>query len=465
MAEFELFTNTRRLKLKPYSQPVYFDNSVYLQNVRWFTTIRWMVIIVFILTAVLANFLPETFRELGFRPPLIWLLILAAILTIINTLFCLGVRCLNNDSPRKNIETNLWLQILTDLLFVTVVVHMVGSTHSFIVFIYIFHIVLACIFFNPFGSLMVTLAASTMYIVNIILEILPGSPFSDILPGPALVQPYKTSVIMVFNAGTAVFIWLVTWYLVSTLSRVVREQSEKLSSVNKQLVEVNREKAMQVLVTTHELKAPFSGIESNIQLLKFRYWKDISQPVGEIINKIEARSVTLRKRIDEILILGNLRMKSGIDREVLSVDISKIISPLLISLDDVAKKHHISFSVDVPQKKVVGNTEHLTLLFSNLLTNAIVYSRENGVVQVSAVSYKDGLHIYISDHGIGIREDALPDIFNEYYRTKEGSSFNKASTGLGLSIVKEIATNYSYGIKVQSEINKGTRFEIIIPEK
>ena len=73
--------------------------------------------------------------------------------------------------------------------------------------------------------------------------------------------------------------------------------------------------------------------------------------------------------------------------------------------------------------------------------------------------------IKVIDHGIGIRDDALPHIFDEYYRTKEGAKFNKTSTGLGLSMVKEIANKYGINIIVTSEIDKGTTFEVIFPKK
>jgi signal transduction histidine kinase len=71
----------------------------------------------------------------------------------------------------------------------------------------------------------------------------------------------------------------------------------------------------------------------------------------------------------------------------------------------------------------------------------------------------------VQDRGIGIKEEALPHIFEEYYRTKEAARFNRHSTGLGLSIVKEIAQNLDLRIRVESEAGEGTIFRVYLPEE
>lgn len=100
------------------------------------------------------------------------------------------------------------------------------------------------------------------------------------------------------------------------------------------------------------------------------------------------------------------------------------------------------------------------MVFANLVSNAVSYSREGG--QVDLVADKTGEYVTVSviDQGIGIREDALPHIFDEYFRTREGAEFNEQSTGLGLSIVKEVATKLGLRIQVSSGINEGSRFDV-----
>ena len=117
----------------------------------------------------------------------------------------------------------------------------------------------------------------------------------------------------------------------------------------------------------------------------------------------------------------------------------------------------------MPSSTVIGDRRQLTILFSNLLANAVFYSHEGGRVEVSSVIDGNEVCVRVEDHGIGIAPEALPRIFDEYFRTKEGSRFNKRSTGLGLSIVSKIVHNLHLRIKVASEQGKGTMFEVIIP--
>ena len=102
--------------------------------------------------------------------------------------------------------------------------------------------------------------------------------------------------------------------------------------------------------------------------------------------------------------------------------------------------------------------------FINLLSNAIDYSRPGGKVYVSShLGDQSERLVIIKDEGIGIPEDKLPRIFDEYYHTKEAKQHNKQSTGLGLAIVKHIAEINHIRIRVESPPGVGTSFELKFP--
>ena len=89
---------------------------------------------------------------------------------------------------------------------------------------------------------------------------------------------------------------------------------------------------------------------------------------------------------------------------------------------------------------MVAVEDHIKMLFTNLLSNAVIYSHEKGRVSVECKPSKEtGPVITIEDRGIGMPADKLPKIFDEYYRTDEAARHNKTSTGLGLTIVHHVA--------------------------
>jgi signal transduction histidine kinase len=153
-------------------------------------------------------------------------------------------------------------------------------------------------------------------------------------------------------------------------------------------------------------------------------------------------------------------MKPTLEMQSEAVDLKKIMDAVIEDLDEKAKARKVTLRVSVPSVLVQGNMEPLGILFSNLVANAIFYSYEGGTVDVSTKQTGKRIVVSVVDHGIGIREDAIPHIFDEYYRTKEASKFNKMSTGLGLSMVKEITRHLGLGVSVTSEQGKGTTFVV-----
>ncbi|WP_419866153.1 sensor histidine kinase [Nitrosomonas ureae] len=107
--------------------------------------------------------------------------------------------------------------------------------------------------------------------------------------------------------------------------------------------------------------------------------------------------------------------------------------------------------------------DQLEILIENIITNAITYSHENTSVEISSRVDRNNLHacITITDHGIGIEDKDLPNIFNEYFYSPRAALHNKATSGIGLSIVKIAAENNQLRIKVVSEPSAGTTFTVI----
>ena len=432
-----------------------------IRNLRWFVRLRWIIVGILAFCATVATALPGLLSDLGFVPPRIWPWAMVTGLALANICFTLCERQLGPDSTRKVAVFHMWAQIVVDLAAVTALVHFVGSTNTFIPFIYLLHIVGACIFFTPRRSFLVASLAAALYTMCVTLEHHGVWDRSTVLQSSVAQTDLHPWLPPIF-AASAIVVWFGVWYLVQTLARTVVRRDLQLEKANKQLLLADEEKNKLVLRTTHDLKAPFSGIESNIQILRLQCGDELSDRAKEILSRIEGRSRSLAVRIKDILLLGRIRSEGAPLVEMETVDIAGVILEVVAELEDKAKSRGIHIEQDLLPLEILGRSRHYSILFANLISNAITYSRDDGTVTITMSNTKGDSHISIADTGIGIAEDALPHIFDEYYRSSDGVDYNPRSTGLGLSIVQEIASKEGLEIRVNSEKDNGTEFIVTI---
>jgi signal transduction histidine kinase len=111
-----------------------------------------------------------------------------------------------------------------------------------------------------------------------------------------------------------------------------------------------------------------------------------------------------------------------------------------------------------------ADKENMEKVFNNLLSNAIKYTPAGGTVKVSASDFGTHLQISVADTGIGIAPEALPHIFERFYRVKDEKTREILGTGLGLTIVKNIVDAHMGTIHVESEVGKGSTFTVLLPK-
>ena len=436
------------------------EGTVLLDNARWFTQIRWVVVAALAMFGLAARVAPGVLHSLGLGAPGGWPWTLAFLLAAVNGLIVALLGRVPPGTPRERVVANIWVQIGTDLLVLTMLVYLVGPTGTAIGFAYLFHIALACIFFTRRHSFLVLLVSAALYLSTVALVCGGVLQPRSILLGPAP-RALSMSAGMVF-AVPAVVVWLVVWYLVSTISVALRLRDQALDAANRRLLQADEEINQRMLRVTHDLKAPFSGIETAIEDLRLSHWESIPPAARETIGRIELLGATLRARIGDILTLGNLRSAAGMKPTPESIDLRALLEATAQEARDLAAHRKVRIELAVPAGRVTSDPRQLRILFSNLLVNAVSYSKEGGEVRVEA-DYGAGARVRVVDRGIGISESALPHVFDDFYRSQEAARFNPQSTGLGLAIVRQVASNNGLTVVVDSVEGSGTTFEVLIP--
>jgi len=433
------------------------------QTALWFVRVRWIIVCFCALAAVVCSLAPGVLHVFGVVPPIAWPWALTAILTLANVMFDRMVGKLSGLAPRRAIEANIRLQTAVDLAAVTVLVYLAGSTAAFVPFFYLFHITASSVALPRRNSLAVTLTATSLYLGCVALEIAGILPPAGVMKN-RLCACQNDPFVRTLLAVSAVFIWMVVWYLLSTLAKAIRRRDRRLEDANARILKAEEEQNRQVLRTTHDLKVPFTGIESSIQALRMQYWDDMPEGARQVIERIERRAARLRGRMKDILLVGEIRSQAGQRQTPPAADLREVVREVIENSTALAASRHVTVSSNVPAVSVAVDRRHLAILTGNLVSNAISYSHEAGTVLVSADEVEDAIMFSVADRGIGIGPDDLPHIFNDYYRTEEAAEINKMSTGLGLAIVKELADRWHLRIEVTSETGKGTTFRVELPK-
>ena len=173
--------------------------------------------------------------------------------------------------------------------------------------------------------------------------------------------------------------------------------------------------------------------------------------------------VHLGKIVEQLFTLSRLDTGEA-QTEWTRFDLSELAKTTAEQMSLLAEDKGISISCDVSQPMPVkGNRVRLKQVVVNLLDNAIKYTPEKGAIQLHVLAVNGHAVLEVEDNGIGIPPEALPHIFERFYRVDQTRSADSESVGLGLSIVKSICTAHGAEVEVQSAVGKGSRFRVKLP--
>jgi signal transduction histidine kinase len=215
---------------------------------------------------------------------------------------------------------------------------------------------------------------------------------------------------------------------------------------------------------THELKTPISTISLASQMLSDNSIPDEAKNLRNISRIIGDESKRLGYQVEKVLQMaifdrGRIRLKRK------KTDINDLVENVITNFELQVKKRDGTLTGNLKAEEALVEVDpiHFTNVVSNLVDNAIKYSREAPEISIQTFNYNRHLVIRVTDRGIGIKKEDQRRIFEKFYRVPTGNVHNVKGFGLGLSYVKKIVEEHRGSVNLKSELNKGTEFEISIP--
>jgi two-component system phosphate regulon sensor histidine kinase PhoR len=280
----------------------------------------------------------------------------------------------------------------------------------------------------------------------------PAGPFETIIIVVPNVRGYLLHTLQWVVIGAVLFIIVVLAAFFITVRSLLTQK--KLNEIKKDFINN----------MTHELKTPLSTISLAVDALKSTKVQADPKSVEYFSSIIKEENVRMNKHVESILQIGQLeRREYEINKQPL--DLQDLLLGVMDSfkLQLEAKPSNIETYFEAKNHLIKADEEHLLHVFSNLIDNAIKYSKDTIDITIHTRNINNKIVVSIEDQGIGMNADTIKYIFEKFYRAHSGNIHNVKGFGLGLSYVKWVVDMHKGKIQVDSQEDAGTKIEITLP--
>lgn len=460
----------------PESEDLSLSQTELIERIRWLMNLRWLAFAGVAATILIVRTVFESSLPWG------RLFLAALAIPAYNLVFLVywrhaaraGARRLKAvAAPTAN------LQILCDLLVLGALLHLSGGIENPFGFYFVFHMVIAGFLLSRRAAFAQATAATAIAVGVAAAEyyqLLPHYKSSVGFSVPGVLHANPLAVLAYgWVMATAL---LVTAYLATSIACRLRQREDEVTALSRRIAEhardlektcdrlaaIERAKTEYTRNVAHDLRSPLAAIDVLLRSVVEGLHGEVSEEARATIEQARHRGRGLLSLVRDLLSLA-----AATQAKVLSdwgnVSIPALAEQVISRIAPEAENRGITIRNEVGREipEVYGDRKGIEEMLSNLIDNAVKYSRDGGEVRVRIYLRRRGAQIEVSDTGIGIDEADREKVFEQFYRAGNAREFTHEGTGLGLSIVKNIVEAHSGTIDVESTPGEGSRFTVWLP--
>jgi signal transduction histidine kinase len=266
------------------------------------------------------------------------------------------------------------------------------------------------------------------------------------------------------NGVTLFFAVVFGWQLVRSVKNEVA-QKEELIVVNEKLRKIDQAKSEFISIASHQLRTPLTVIKGYISMIIDGTFGPMNPKIKDSLVRVESSNERLIKLVEDLLNVSRIesgRLKYNFERKQLE----DLVASVCDELKENARRKGLNFEYFPPKQKlppVVMDEEKLRQAIMNLIDNSIKYTAK-GIVTVMLKKQENGILFCVSDTGIGVRAEDIPNLFKKFSRGTGTSLIHTEGTGLGLFVVKQMIEAHGGRTWLESAgEGRGSKFYFVIP--
>jgi signal transduction histidine kinase len=342
------------------------------------------------------------------------------------------------------------LQMILDLISLSLLVYYTGGIESPLYMLFVFHMIIGSLILP--GAIVYTIATIFVLIFAALITLEhTGVLVHHHVKGLLDFHLYDNFYFVTAYLSTFSFMIFVSVYLANGIARQLYKREKDLVDSIKKINAAEKEKQQYIMGIVHEIKTPIAAVTSYLDLILQKFLGPIDEKVEEKLLRAKIRTDEGIQMINDVLNVSKLNLYDQFKEE--KIDIEELVCSVLKRRKSFADSRlvEVKYTDERKDKPLVSGDKYLLdIAVSNLVGNSVKYNVDGGKVEVKLSSKSGSVLIEVCDDGVGIPEAEQSKIFNEFYRASNAKKISEEGSGLGLSVVKKIIDRHGGSISIKS---------------